>query len=210
MSQSARRPPPLLGRRHCSRRAQQPRHPVHTTRTAAAAPFHSIPQRIKQISLLHSCAMSHHSPTEGPSFISHSHSLHSSSDEECQEQNVVTLRPEAILPCSGARSTPVLHAAHDLHNKQQISFKTVGKISVELMRRSRRARLTILHRLLQDKLDDLEVAAVVCAHLHDRWHVLRFAPQSMFNLTNHVGIRRTRSSFCWRATMQRAAECSLS
>ncbi len=67
-----------------------------------------------------------------------------------------------------AQPLQIPHAAHDHRKKNQISFKTAGKISVELTRRSRRARLTILDRLLQDRIDDLEVAAVVCAHLHDR------------------------------------------
>jgi hypothetical protein len=114
--------------------------------------------------------MSHHSSAQVPCFLSDSHPLLSSSDDDFHEQDVVTLRPEgqATPPRSQAGPPPPPHALHNHQKKHQISFKTAGKISVELTRRSRRARLAILDRVLQERIEDLEVAAVVCAHLHDR------------------------------------------
>jgi hypothetical protein len=102
----------------------------------------------------------------------------SSSDDEFDDDSVLSLAPPA-------QSLASVHVDEQQHHQQQeqqqqqcadlpnhprhhLSFRLAGAISVQLTRRFRRARLIVLDRLLRDRVDDLEVAAVVCAHLHDR------------------------------------------
>ena len=118
-------------------------------------------------------AMSQHTRAQPASSPPHD-SCRSSSDDDCGERSVVTLAA-ATATRSGAEQRDNHHHHHQqqqLHavrdDPKKLSFKTAGKISVELTRRSRRARLAVLARVLRERIDDLEVAAVVCAHLHDR------------------------------------------
>ena len=97
----------------------------------------------------------------------------SSSDDEFDDDSVLTLAPDAqpMAPMDvnqqQQQQQQQQHVDLSNHPRHRISFKVAGAISVQLTRRFRRARLIVLDRLLRDRVDDLEVAAVVCAHLHD-------------------------------------------
>jgi hypothetical protein len=115
----------------------------------------------------------HHAPRSLPE-----DSVFFSSDDDFNDLHVATLGNTADVSrdCdeqSNQRKVQRLHHAHTTAtaargSKPRISLKTASAISLQLTRRSRRARLSILDALLRRRIEDVEVSAVVCAHLHDR------------------------------------------
>ncbi len=103
--------------------------------------------------------------------------LQSSSDDEFDDDSLLSLAPPAQSLASVHVDEQQQHQQQEQqqqcadlpnHPRHRVSFRLAGAISVQLTRRFRRARLIVLDRVLRDRVDDLEVAAVVCAHLHDR------------------------------------------
>ena len=110
--------------------------------------------------------------------------LQFSSDDEFDDDTVLTLGTAAAEPRPDWQEhlhehpqqlqdqpTPPpqhSHASHQNPRRHHLSISFAAKMTLQLTRRSRRARLALLDRTLRDRIDDFEIAAIVCAHLHDR------------------------------------------